>query len=563
MTSTTEKFCIEVNFLTGRYVATYHNDRRRSEWPPHPARLFSALVATWIDADKPDEAERKVLEWLETQGPPAIAASDAVARRVVAHFVPVNDASIVSRNWQARKASAVSELATELHRELAYLNGGVTKEVTRTQQKLARERDVSRQVRHVGNTNPSSAIQILPDHRVKQERFFPSVTPDHPRVSYLWDTRPPGALNDVIDGLLCRVTRLGHPSSLVSCRVAPNPPAASHVPDKAGDSLRGVMRGQLAELERRYARHQGIKPRSLPYTDIRYRQVTEISPEEQPHEPDTTGDWIVFEFAHDSRALPAMRTVELATAMRAAVLDCAEGPVRGELGGYGPDGRQTAAPHVAFLPLPYVGFRHADGRLLGIAVSVPKALDDASRRALFRAIGTWERAASSGWVGWVELNLGNRDVIRLSRLRGPATLVSLRSRVWRRPSRRWVSALPVALPRHPGRLGRGTQAARTRAWAQADAALRMACAHVGLPEPSGTEVGFSPFVAGARMTTSFPPFSRNGKTTRRQLVHASVTFDYPVAGPLVLGAGRFVGLGLMRPVADTENTNSRGVDASD
>ena len=84
--STTEKFGIEVNFLTGRYVATFHNDRRQPEWPPHPARLFSALVATWADADEPDRSEREALEWLEAQGHPAIAASCAVPRKVVSHF---------------------------------------------------------------------------------------------------------------------------------------------------------------------------------------------------------------------------------------------------------------------------------------------------------------------------------------------------------------------------------------------------------------------------------------------------------------------------------------------
>jgi len=39
---------------------------------------------------------------------------------------------------------------------------------------------------------------------------------------------------------------------------------------------------------------------------------------------------------------------------------------------------------------------------------------------------------------------------------------------------------------------------------------------------------------------------------RRQLLHASVVFEHPVAGPLVLGAGRFLGLGLMRPVPESE-----------
>ena len=54
----------------------------------------------------------------------------------------------------------------------------------------------------------------------------------------------------------------------------------------------------------------------------------------------------------------------------------------------------------------------------------------------------------------------------------------------------------------------------------------------------------------------FPAFSQSvqdGKPVRRQLVHASLTFEHPVAGPLMLGTGRFLGLGLMRPVPMAES----------
>ena len=60
---------IDVEFLTGRYVATAYSSRVDSEWPPHPARLFSALIAT--HAAEPDVSldERGILEWIETLGP--------------------------------------------------------------------------------------------------------------------------------------------------------------------------------------------------------------------------------------------------------------------------------------------------------------------------------------------------------------------------------------------------------------------------------------------------------------------------------------------------------------
>ena len=549
--STVERFGIEVNFLTGRYVATCHNERRQCEWPPHPARLFSALVATWAE-DEQDPAEREALEWLESQGPPAISASDATPRTVVSHFVPVNDTSIVSKSWYGRRADSVSELADRLHAELTASAGELTKKVTQLERKLAKAREVETQIRHPGNTNASSAVEMLPNQRNKQERFHPSVTPDYTRVVYFWRVPPSENVGQVIDQLLQRVTRLGHSSSLVSCRVVQDPPDATHEIRDGGESLRAVRRGQLSELERQFARHRGFRPRSLPYTDVRYRAVDETAQADRLHEPDTVGDWIVFEFTHSSRAVPATRAVELATAMRAAIFHYAPGPIPEELSGHRLQGKPTAAPHVAFLPLPYVGFPRADGRLLGLAVSVPKTVGEAARWVLYRAIGEWEKTAART----LTLTLGSQGVVHMCRLRGPVTLTSLRAKVWRWPSRRWVSATPLALPKHPGRLSGGSAAARARAWALAEAAVAAACVHVGLPEPSAVEVSLSAFLVGGRAARHFPPFSQNGRDgspVRRQLVHGSLTFEEPVAGPLMLGSGRFLGLGLMRPTLVAES----------
>ena len=539
---------IEVNFLTGRYVATAHNDRRRSEWPPHPARLFSALVAASAEDDQLDGEEREVLEWLEAQPPPSIAASAAVPRKVVSHFVPVNDAAVISRSWHQRRAETISTLMDQLHEEPTSAAGEATKQALRIQRKLAKEKDVASQVSHAGTTNPASAVEMLPDQRGRQERCFPSMTPDEPRVTYVWATKPSPAVCRVLDVLLGRVTRLGHSSSLVSCRVTPDPPAVTHVPGAGGESLRSIRSGQLSELERRYGRHRGIESRSLPYLDVRYRQG-EPAAAARSQAPNTAAEWIVFELLHDSRAVPATRTVELAAAMRAALFHYAENPIPEGLSGHAADGEPATAPHVAVLPIPYVGFEHADGRMLGIAVSIPHTLDERSRRALLRAIGTWEQAVGEK----LTLTLGARGRVHLRRQRGFVTLVSLRPQPWRRRSRRWVSATPLALPRHPGHLTRGTPSARASAWARAEVAVKATCAHVGLPAPAQVEVSLRPLIAGARSATEFPSFSqsgRGGKPVRRQLVHAALTFVDPVSGPLALGTGRFLGLGLMRPLGE-------------
>ena len=430
--SSGERFGIEVNFLTGRFVATCHNDRRQPEWPPHPARLFSALVAAWADADEPDGSERAALEWLESQAPPAVSASEAVPRRVVSHFVPVNDASVVSRYEQ--RAEKVFELAAQLHAELAATGGEETKRAAQLERDLANARDVETQVRSAGKTSPASAVAMLPEQRGKQGRFYPSVTPDDARVCFLWEGPGPDHVTEALDRLLRRVTRLGHSSSLVSCQLIAGSSEATFEVGDRGHRMRGVRRGHLAELERRFARHGGIKPRSLPYTDVQYRPVAALQPPVGERRPNTAGQWVVFEFTPGSRSFPALRAVELAAAMRAAVFHHADDPIPEELSGHLADGRPTAAPHVAFLPLPYVGFEHADGRLLGMAVSVPDDVGDDARRALYRAIGNWEAAPRDDAL---QLTLGAQGVVRLSRQRGPATLVSLRPSAWSRASCRW------------------------------------------------------------------------------------------------------------------------------
>ena len=544
-------FGIEVNFLTGRFVATCHNDRQQPEWPPHPARLFSALVSAWADAEVPDSAERTALEWLESQAPPGIAASEAVPRSVVSHFVPVNDASIVSRRWYEGKADNVAALAAQLHSVLATSGGEFTKKAAQIERKLNKARDVEAQVRRPGRTNAASAVAMMPDHRGKQGRFFPSVTPDNARVSFLWDGPVPDDVAQALDQLLRRVTRLGHPSSLVSCRLIEDVFDATLEVGDGNHSVRTVRRGQLAELERQFIRHQGSRPRSLPYRDVRYRSVGEkASQSEEKREPNTAGQWVVFEFAPDSRSFPATRVVELATAMRAAVFHYADDPIPEEVSGHLADGRPTPAPHVAFLPLPFVGFEHADGRLMGMAVSVPNTVSYDARRALYRAIGNWEKAAEQTGNDTLGLTLGVQGVVSLHRQRGPVTLNSLRSGVWNRAACQWTSATPIALPRHPGRLSGGSAAARAKAWTLAESFVGLACKHVGLPKPASIEVSLNPFLKGAQPSARFPAFNQNGqggRPVRRQLLHASVRFEQPVSGPLILGAGRFLGLGLMRP----------------
>lgn len=557
---------LEVNFLTGRFVATAHHDRKTHEWPPHPARLFSALVATWADADLPDPVERQALEWLEKQPPPGIRAPDAIPRKIVSHFVPVNDGTVISRSSYVRRYNKITGHLEEMS-TIDKSDPKGQRRLRTLKNQIRRQRDVAGITSAVGTTSVESAVDLMPPGwlthmevkrkgnkeqkslitRTGQAREYPSVTPVHPLVTYIWCNRPPPDLEAALDQLVSRVTRLGHSSSLVSCRLQTDPPSPTHVPGGGGTALRTVREGQLAALEREHAKHQASRPRSLPFVSVGYRQNDSTSLEETLR-PDTAGELLVFEFAPKSRKMPATRTAELASALRGAVFHNADDPLPEGLSGHHAGGTPSTNPHVGFLGLPWVEHEHSDGRLMGMAISIPHSLDTDSRRILLRAVGMWEnQTATSGGLG---LALGRGGLLKLHRVVQISDLVTLRSRVWQRPSRRWVSVTPIALPKHPGPLGKGTATARAKAWKRAEQAIIDACRHIGLPEPVDMALSLDPLITGVRPAQHFPAFRQGqmrGAPVARRLVHASVAFNQPVEGPLVLGAGRYLGLGLMRP----------------
>jgi CRISPR-associated protein Csb2 len=112
--------------------------------------------------------------------------------------------------------------------------------------------------------------------------------------------------------------------------------------------------------------------------------------------------------------------------------------------------------------------------------------------------------------------------------------------------RRWQTVTPAALPvrRPAGRIG-GDE--RAKAEASAAAAVADALRHTG-HDPTGiaVRVQSEPFHLKGLRAHAFVA-DRFGDGTLR---HVEIRFPQPVRGPLVIGNGRWLGLGPMRPVAD-------------
>ncbi len=207
--------------------------------------------------------------------------------------------------------------------------------------------------------------------------------------------------------------------------------------------------------------------------------------------------------------------------------------------------------HLAVVPLPWVG-TEADGRVRGVALVLPADATSGERQTLLDVVERWERSRGEpdAVVPALRVWMGRAGVVWLRRRSERCcTWRTLQPPTWCRSSRRWVSVTPVALDRNPGRLDLPER--RVAAEERARAGVIEACERLGLPVPIDVTVGQDALMEGTRAARKFPPFppgppGRRGP--RRVKVHVALRFGEEVEGPLLLGAGRHVGLGLFRPV---------------
>ena len=305
---------VEVDLLTGRYTASAHDDRDQPEWPPHPARFFSALVAVWGDADEPDEGEAAALTWLEQQDPPLLRVSSDVALRVTnTHYVPVNDVAVV-REHSGPYAGLVE--AAERGRT------GGPRGAAALASKEERARTLSRNYTTKAGAS-SESLKLLPDERERQPRTYPTVRPADPRVHLIWPkAEPDDQTRRALDALVRRVWRLGHSSSLVACRLVHEAPEPTHEPAQRGQHLLRVpVEGLLQELRLEHQRHRGQQPRVLPAVTATYRAVrAEDAADTEDHPlPLLGGEWFVL-VPHEGPPVTSSNALEVARAVRSALL---------------------------------------------------------------------------------------------------------------------------------------------------------------------------------------------------------------------------------------------------
>ncbi len=454
-----------------------------AEWPPHPERVFSALTQAWGDGGC-DPVEQRALAWLERQAPPAIEA-DTRAQ------VCFRDAPVV------------------------YVPP---------------------------NDKAGVWINRFPERR-RQGRNFQAAVPTQAIVRFFWPTCPGSDEHGALARLARRLASVGHSTSLARARFRDDlSPEQDRLwqPDSGGSiTLRVPHPDRLGRLQA--WRDRDERPGSG--ATQRYRPPG-TTMEEPPVKSSFGGpqDWFVFEDDDGPFRPDILGFAHVAQRVRHALMQLGSQPASEVISGHAPSGMATTRPHLAVVPLQNVGWDHSDGHLLGFALVLPYGLAADERAEALRAIAAFARVAQDEPRSIVQLT--EASAWRVARSANPAR-ASLRPERWCSPCRVWASTTPMFLDRFPAKDDPAEEAA----------IIAAACRNIGLPEPMEVEIHKHSAVTGAetcfpsrghrtRLDWSFPHDAKFGRRVRR---HVVLRFANCVAGPVVLGAGRFSGFGLCLP----------------
>lgn len=503
--------------VRARFLAGYAG----REWPPSPARLFKALVAVsrhGVPGAGRDDVD-SALRWLERQNAPTVLASRTEpTSSSLRRFVPNNseiDPKTGEREWPATRASKEPE-------------------------------------------------------DIRGWRIDPPGG-----VAYAWPVADGGRNMDLLRAVARRVPSLGKGEDFVVAR-------AERVDELPGDLVRydPAAEGSGFTLE---VPQEGC----LSVCEEMFKRRAADPGWNRIHELRTMGTRLEAYAAHVERldhpsppiavfgiwAGPRRRSFDarllrvpvgqcrhlLSTALSEAVSDMSSEPGRrdellrlgqGLICGHSPTGGKLGGPHVAVLALPSVLGPYPDGRVRRLAL-VGFGCADATAAQLFEAV-----VARVHDREFVDEDRRTGVVLRRETDAEWMSLLSGRARDWE-------SVTPVVLERPEflrkdwERLGHATRrrdarAGDTRAAGELDHCLaarreelvRDAVGRLGVGEAVNIEVTRAPWRTGLHSASQYRVSGRLKASPR---FHVRVSFKAFVSGPVVVGRGRYIGFGLLRP----------------
>jgi CRISPR-associated protein Csb2 len=508
--------------ISVRYVGSrYHGlePDGRPEWPPAPARLFQALVSAAAQGAGLAEEDKQALKWLERLDPPLIAAPARRKGQSFSHFMPNNDMDAVggdpARISEIRRATKRFHPQIFDHETPFFYVWSFDDERDHAE----RLQEIASRLYQVGRgVDMAWAIVELLDEEEAKSRLA-----THPGAIH----RPANSGGG--RGLACPIPGSLH--SLIDryeksrARFKPMIEAAP----TGKDPSRTKVAGQT------FAQPPKPRFRNVSYDSLPVRLFYEL------RDMTKNAGFLAWPLNEAVRLVETVRN-DAAQRLREAL------PERTDLIGrvFGLCREATEADkasRIRILPLPSVGHQHADHGIRRLLVTIPPDCPFPAKDVewAFSATGAIDR--TTGEIQWMLVPAGGLDMLGHYGI----------SENDQGGFRMWRTVTPMALPvsRPPGRK-KGTE--RVTIEHDVATAVAQAVRHAGITSRlASIRVQREPFEAKSRRAEHF---ARGTRFPSARLWHVEITFARSVLGPLVAGDGRYLGLGLMKPVKQPEGVHA-------
>ena len=520
--------------LTVRFLApVYHGrgDGGEPEWPPSPLRVFQALTAAFAPTGGSrafDPKAIRVLDWLQKSIPEIVAPNGRVADRAYRLYVPNNASDLVAAAWKR------------------------------------------------GNSGAS-----LAEHRTEKD-----VRPTHlsgDAIHYLFPLPPEGCPHeDVLNAAARRITHLGWGVDMVAADAAVISQAnADKLPGHrwrvvraGGVSLRVPKQGTLAALINKHEAFLGrlsadgfrpVPPLSC-FEVVGYHSPT--VPSAAPADPRPLAAFEILRTIEDQEQNPGKsrfrpfhqvrRVAAVAGMVRHAAAEVApalgwdQERVKTFVCGHGDEknGQATSDDRLQFLPLPSLQPVVGVGGIRRVLIVGPPGFDLAPLRRLLNGSELIDEKTKQPVAMLSQIATTDPQVRRFSE-----------------SGTTWSTVTPVILPGHedPGDLRRKyhvrVKAGLASVGEQKHLLERLDARVLALLWKAFGQAGWSPdALAGAELEyrsigwfrglDRARNYTRPDKLDRYPAYHVRVRFPHPIRGPLVVGAGRYRGLGLLAAESD-------------
>lgn len=502
---------ITVRFHDGRYHG-------RPDWPPSPARLFQALVAGAARGGALADLDAQALAWLEAvQEPPVIAAPHYRYGQGFSNYVPNNDLDAVGgdpkRVDKIRAPKLIGPILFSTHTPFLYvwrIDG-----VDAHAQRIC---DLAERVYQVGRG-----------------------------VDMAWAT------GEIIDAAEADKRLAEHEGPV-------------HTPSCGSDgvALAAPTGGSLASLIRRHAHRrfetvQSNRKRAQLFRQPPkplFRQVTYDSPPAR----------LLFDLigAQSPIALKDIaaftdRLRDAAAAKLSDKLESKHGDIDRCLVGRGAD-EADKVRRVRIVPLPSIGHQYVSPAIRRVMVEIPATCP---LRADDVAWAFSELEVAAAEIDHETGEVKEQLVLTMAADRGMLPHYGVEDAL---PARLWRTVTPAALTAvrrriDPERLRsaqsreREVKAGREREQEErsAAAAALQALRHAGVRgSVESVRVQREPWTAKGTRAEAFA----HGRFNKHRLWHIEIAFTEHQAGPLIIGDGRYLGLGLMAPQEEPDGVLS-------